>query len=375
MLHSVPLYGSGSGTYVRKLAEEFSKSHEVCVIYPGPPAYEKYITHNIEIKPVPVFTSHPTEPSRSFVEYDNHEIIQIISLYLSELSKLLEKFQPDIIHVQHLGIWCPIASMLKSLLNVPVVVTAHGTGLFVIERDSRFESMIRKCCADIDEVIAVSDSLRDKVVKTFPSLKEKSATIPGGVDLSKYSKPSMSKEEWRSTYNLKDKVILYVGRLIEEKGVQHLINVASAFPDAIVVISGSGGYENALKEMAIGKENVLLLPHLKDKIVDFFIHSDVLCVPSIWEEALGLVILEAMAAGTPVVASNIGGIPTAVKDGETGLLFEPGDEQDMKSKIKRILENPALSEMLSKNALKMVEEKFSWETIAGDVLKIYEKLI
>ncbi|MDK2953989.1 MAG: hypothetical protein PWQ27_1372 [Kosmotoga sp.] len=375
MLHSVPLYGSGSGTYVKKLAEEFSKKHEVCVIYPGPPVEEKYITHNIEIDPVPVFTSHPTEPSRSFVDYDSQEIVQIISRYLRELSKLLEKFQPEIIHVQHLGIWCPIAVMLKSLLNIPVVVTAHGTGMFVIERDERFERLIQNCIEGMDRIIAVSDSLKNKVVNTFLSAKEKSIAIPGGVDLSKYSKPSISKENWRSMYNLKGKVILYVGRLIEEKGVQHLINIASAFPEAIVVISGSGNYERTLKKMAAEKENVLILPHLKEKIVDFFIHSDVLCVPSIWEEALGLVILEAMASGTPVVASNIGGIPTAVEDGETGLLFEPGNEEDMKCKIKRLLEDPVLSETLSKNALETVKRKFTWESIAEKLLRVFEKLI
>jgi len=256
-----------------------------------------------------------------------------------------------------------------------VVVTAHGTGMFVLERDKRFKQLILKCVEDIDQVIAVSDALKSKVVEKFPLLKEKTITIPGGVDLSRYSKPSMSKNKWRLKYNLKDKVILYVGRLIKEKGAQHLVNIAPAFPDATIVITGSGSYENTLKKMITGKENILLLPHLKDEIVDFFIHSDVLCVPSIWEEALGLVILEAMVARTPVVASNIGGIPTVVKDRRTGLLFEPGNEQDMKRKIREVLEDTTLSDKLSGNALKMVKEKFSWETIAKSILKIYERFV
>ena len=375
MLHSVPLRGSGSGTYVRKLAEELSKKHRVCVVYPGPSSKERYITHNVKISPVPVFTSHPTEPSRSFLEYDSYEIAQIISLYLQETLKVFEEFRPDIIHVQHLGIWCPIASLLRNLFGTSVVVTAHGTGMFVLERDKRFKQLISKCVEDIDQVIAVSDALKSKVVEKFPLLKEKTITIPGGVDLSRYSKPSMSKNKWRLKYNLKDKVILYVGRLIKEKGAQHLVNIAPAFPDATIVITGSGSYENTLKKMITGKENILLLPHLKDEIVDFFIHSDVLCVPSIWEEALGLVILEAMVARTPVVASNIGGIPTVVKDRRTGLLFEPGNEQDMKRKIREVLEDTTLSDKLSGNALKMVKEKFSWETIAKSILKIYERFV
>ncbi|RKX43127.1 MAG: hypothetical protein DRP33_01935, partial [Thermotogae bacterium] len=153
MLHSVPLRGSGSGTYVRKLAEELSKKHRVCVVYPGPSSKERYITHNVKISPVPVFTSHPTEPSRSFLEYDSHEIAQIISLYLREALKVFEEFRPGIIHVQHLGIWCPIASLLKNLFGTPVVVTAHGTGMFVLKRDKRFKQLISKCVEDIDQVI------------------------------------------------------------------------------------------------------------------------------------------------------------------------------------------------------------------------------
>jgi glycosyltransferase involved in cell wall biosynthesis len=153
-----------------------------------------------------------------------------------------------------------------------------------------------------------------------------------------------------------------------------MINISSHFPRTTFVITGSGDYKDVLLELSKEHENILILPHLDDEIIDFFIYSDILCVPSIWKEALGLVILEAMASRTAVVASKIGGIPSVVKHNETGLLFEPGNEKDLIEKISLILNNPGLSRHLTANAYEFIKENFTWKSISEQIESVYYEL-
>ncbi|MGC9384981.1 MAG: glycosyltransferase family 4 protein, partial [Kosmotogaceae bacterium] len=284
-LHSVPLRGSGSGTYVCNLAENLVERHNLLVLYPGKALNESFPVKNIAVNPVPVFTSHPIVKSRSIINYSTSELIDIISLYDNELKEVLKEFSPDIIHVQHFGLWLCIPSLRKMSEKVPVVVTGHGTGLYVTENDRRIYNLVKEKTRRISKVIAVSDYVKNKVENLFPDLNNKIKTITGGVDIKKFEKARVTKSKWRKKYKLKDKVILYVGRLIKEKGVQHMINISRHFPRTSFVITGSGDYKEVLFDLIKEQENVLILPHLDDEIIDFFIYSDILCVPSIWKEA------------------------------------------------------------------------------------------
>ncbi len=375
ILHSVPLRGSGSGTYVYYLASNLMKKHELVVLYPGPQLKEPFPVRNIPVDPVPVFTSHPTVHSKSIMEYSVSELIEFISLYNNELEKVLIDFSPDVIHIQHFGLWLSVPLLKELSTEIPLIVTAHGTGLYVLESDKRFKKLFRESIDNLNRVIAVSNDVKKRTERLFPNLKNRIDTIMGGVDIYRFKKTGKTGYQWKRKYNLKDKVVLYVGRLIKEKGVQHLINVAPYFPDTSFVITGSGDYRNVLEKMSKVHENILILPHLDNEIVDFFVHSDVLCVPSIWEEALGLVILEAMASKTAVVASNIGGIPSIVRHNETGLLFEPGNEEDLKDRIAHVLNDRKLSKRLTENAYRMIKENFTWKKIAERIDSIYCKSI
>lgn len=376
ILQSVPLEGSGSGTYVRKVAEQLAKHHDVWVVYPGP-KYKvvDYKVFNIPMDVVPVFTSHPLVPSRSLKDYNDNEYVNLLGIYTSYVSRVIENMKPDVVHVQHFGLWCPVAAWLKTILKVPVVLTSHGTGLYLVELEERHKRVMNMCTHYVDEVIAVSSAVKKRIENLFPHLVNKVSVIHGGVDVKKYSNPACSLKEWRQKYGLKNRVVLYVGRLIKEKGVQHLINVAPHLRECSIVISGSGEYEAVLKKMAKSYENVVFLPYLGDSIVDFFVYADIVCIPSIWEEAFGLVILEAMAAKTPVVASRVGGIPNVVRNGETGLLFEPGNERELLSKIHFLFENPEVGKRLADNAFANVLEEFTWEKVAEKIDDIYKELV
>ena len=143
ILQSVPLEGSGSGTYVRKVAEQLSKHHDVWVVYPGPKyKVADYEVFNIPIDVVPVFTSHPLVPSRSLKDYNDNEYINLLGIYASYVSRVIENMKPDVVHVQHFGLWCPVAAWLKTILKVPVVLTSHGTGLYLVELEERHKSCL-----------------------------------------------------------------------------------------------------------------------------------------------------------------------------------------------------------------------------------------
>ncbi|MFO7881303.1 MAG: glycosyltransferase family 4 protein [Kosmotogaceae bacterium] len=374
ILHSVPIKGSGSGTYVQNLSLNLSKKHDVLVLYPGPINEESYPVKNITITPVPVFTSHPIVDSISMIDLDNEALIETISIYFHEFKNVLEDFSPDIIHVQHFGLWLLIASVYKRLANIPVLVTAHGTGLHVLENDERFLKLYSDVTDSMDRIVAVSDGVKSRIIRSFPDLEGKIDIVMGGVDLKKFDRPNITKTEWKKKYKLEDEVVLFAGRIIKEKGIQHLVNVAEYFPNTSIVIAGSGDYKKTIEKLSKNKKNVILLPHLDEEIVDFFVHSDLLCVPSIWEEALGLVILEAMAARTPVLASNIGGIPSVVENYKTGILFEPGNENDLKEKIDLLLKDTTLSKTLASNAYEVVKNNFTWNSIAEKIEALYVQL-
>lgn len=379
LLHSVPLEGSGSGTYAENLARELTiRGNKVTVLYPGPMVAEKpFSIRNIEISPVPVFTNHPTVPSVSFAELNDEKVSEVMRLYINELLNLIAEERPDLIHVQHAGPWVFPASLVASIFKIPVVITLHGTGIYLCQKDQRMRSLVRTGLQCVSDVISVSTSPLDGFRKMFGD-SCKSHIIPGGVDIEKFSTPTMRKEEFDEKYNLKGKkIVLFVGRLVKEKGVQVLIRAAKEYldKDILVIISGNGSYENTLKDLASGSENIRFLPHLGKKIIDFYIHSDVVCVPSVWPEALGLVILEAMAAKTPVIASNIGGIPSVIRNGENGILVKPNDPEELANAINDIQSDYRRAEALALEGRETVEKNFSWKAITNQIEEIYERML
>ncbi len=152
----------------------------------------------------------------------------------------------------------------------------------------------------------------------------------------------------------------FLGRLTREKGVEVLLNTLIS-TGSVAVIAGTGPEENSLKKLA--KENgignrVKFLGEVADK-QKFFSQIDCLIVPSVEAESFGLVIIEAMAAGIPVVASRIGGILEIIEDKKTGLLFEPGNKTELAEKIQFLLKNPKKAKIIKERAALAVGQRFS----------------
>ena len=181
--------------------------------------------------------------------------------------------------------------------------------------------------------------------------------------------------------------ILFVGRLIEKKGVEYLIKAIpyiSAWNECKLIIVGKGFEEDKLKKLVIDldlENNVKFIGKVsRNKITKYFKSSDIFILPSIVDskgevETLGVVLIEAMAMGIPVIGSDIGGIPDVIDDSINGFLVEPKSITDIADKVIKLLSDKKLRNKFIKNAKKKVKEKFDWNNIALDIENVINEVI
>lgn len=313
--------------------------------------------------------------------------IQIFTFVLAEFFSTfltLARGNFDIIHAQWILPQGIIAVLAKFIFRKPVIITGHGVDVFGLKKFNFIKASILKYC---DGCTVNSKATFDAAYRLCPSSKIK--IIPPGVDLKMFRKNKLDKR-WRKKFGNQPKIILAVGRLIKWKGFEYLIKslpyVLPKFPNAKVVIIGSGPEEENLKRTAqelnleIDK-NVFFLGNIEpDRLSRIYASSDVVVSPSITlsstgeKEGLGNVILEALASGTPVVASRSGGIVDMIDGYSTGLLFEEKDFRELAKKIVYVLSNKAVRERLSRNGLKLVAEKYAWKKISRKLGQLYESL-
>jgi len=196
-------------------------------------------------------------------------------------------------------------------------------------------------------------------------IDKKIEVVPSGVDLSRFStQPESVKDE----YGLEDKkVVLFVGRVIDIKGLKYLIAALEGSDYALVIVGDGPELPNLTK--AAEKKKVTLIAVGQKDPIPFYFSADLFVLPSIME-GCPLTILEAFAAGLPVVASNVAGIPELVEEGKNGFLVKPKDTIDLRKKIDRILMDDNLCIQIKKNNL-VKAKNYSWDKIAEKMEKIY----
>lgn len=213
----------------------------------------------------------------------------------------------------------------------------------------------------VDLFIAPSRFMAQQIAKRIP--EEKIKVLRNGIDLQ-----SMASNGQDHGY------ALYLGRLSHEKGVETLLEAHQRVSDSVrLKVIGTGPEENRLKD-AYGQAEFLGYkqgPELHNLITD----AAFVVVPSQWYENCSMVVLEAMAAGKPVIGSNIGGIPEQVEDGRTGLLFEMGNVEALAEKMNILATNPEMRSRFGKAARRKVELEYSLDGHCNGLLDIYRKLL
>lgn len=224
-------------------------------------------------------------------------------------------------------------------------------------------------------VIAVSKAVRDFNVSLGVPL-ERITVIGNGIDLARFNPDATVLDlGWsRGT-----PVVGFMGRLFWYKGLDLLIKAAplilKAAPGVKFAVAGDGPQRSQL-ERAVGRAGLAdafrFFGHIDDR-AGFYAALDILAAPS-RHESFGLAVAEAMAAGKPVVAARVGGIPEIVTDKETGLLFEPGDFRELAAKISELLLDPALAAHIAE-AARARASGFSWDETISKVERVYRKLV
>ena len=311
--------------------------------------------------------------------------IQVPLLIISEFFyafKVIKGEKIDIIHSHWVIPSGLVGGVFKKIFRMRHITTAHAGDVFTIE-NSKILSMIASYVFNNTDIItANSNYTKNVMMSTKNETKNKIEIIPMGVDISRFNPQKAS--NLRNTYGA-EYLILSVGRLVDKKGIKYLImamkDVIKEFPNAKLIIGGSGPEKDNLKKLSESlnlKENMFFVGYLKNSdLPKYYASSDIFVLPSIKTkggdtEGLGVVLLEAMACGTPVIGSDIGGITDIIKDGENGFLTKPESPNDIANEVIKLLADVSLRKRFLYNGLKNVQERFSWEIVTELFIKVFE---
>lgn len=205
--------------------------------------------------------------------------------------------------------------------------------------------------------------------------------VPTGLDIHKFG-PQVDGSEIRKRHRVEDRrVVLFVGRLASHKGIQTLIEAAPLIPEDIVfLLVGPGEFPRPwtrlMRQLGVEDRFLQVGKVPENELPAYYSACDLMVLPSVSRlEAFGLVLVEAMASGKPVVASDIPGVRDVVKDGRTGLLSEPFDPKDLAEKITAILSDEQLAIGLGREGRRLAAEMYSWEAIGKIIERIYQDVI
>ena len=358
----------------RNLTEEF----DVTVLVPAAPnALDEEIIDGVHVVRYHYFPIHKWEtlcyPGAIVprIKEKKRRILLVPFLFLALYYNLLKKLpEYDIVHAH----WLIPQGIVQSFFKKPYIVTGHGGDVTSLNISIMKKAKAR-CIEKASYVTVVSHFLEEKVQEIRKT--DKIAVMPMGCDTSNFS----SKHRVENLFGQgNDKVVLFVGRLAEKKGVKYLIRAMSNI-DAKLVIVGKGPLEEELKSEAkkCGGKVLFMGAKTHEELRAIYASADVFVAPSVTagdgdREGFGLVMLEAMASGIPVVAFESGGISEVIKHEKNGLLCKEKDVQGLEQNILRILNEPVLYNKLVSEGQKTVQE-YDYREVASRYTDVYMKAL
>ena len=386
------VYG-GAGVHVEYLSRELARKVSVEVHCWG--------RQNADEGDLHVRGQEPWDEISKGTEEKFKGALEALSLNLTQIKALSGI---DIVHT-HTWYVSMAGFLAKKLYDVPFVFTTHsleplrawkaeqlGTGYAL---SSWIE---RTAILDADAVIAVSSGTKDDILRAYPVDPERIHVIYNGIDLQQYRWTAETSALTAHGVDPAIPYVLFVGRITRQKGVTHLVDAIRYLPPGIQVVLCAGApdtpeisaeLQRKVEEARVFNPRVIWIEKMlaKHEAIQLYSHAAVFCCPSVYEP-FGIINLEAMACDAPVVASATGGIKEVVVDGVTGYLV-PFDQdpvtsfprdpdrfaRDLAAKLNELLADPEKCRRFGEAGRKRAEEKFSWTSIAGQTIELYQTLI
>ncbi|MEM2971286.1 MAG: glycosyltransferase [Candidatus Bathyarchaeia archaeon] len=362
----------------RALARKGVDVHVVTCDFPGAPEYEE-----IDGAKVYRFDSYkiPAFDFLSWVFSMNqnmaHRAMEVIDAHNGRV---------DVIHA-HDWLVAKAAIELKNFYEKPLVSTIHSTE---VGRRGGVHNDYQRTINEVEKwlvnessiVICCSNYMAEQVAQTLYVPKEKIRVIRNGVNVSRFNLNMDYKAVKQRFAKHDEKIVLYVGRLVYEKGVHVLIGAApkilSTLPNVRFIIIGEGGMKEQLLKEAwdFGIPHKVFFTGFVDEKTLALLYkvSDVCVVPSLYEP-FGITALEAMAAQTPVVASDTGGLAEIIEHDKTGVKVYVDNSDSVAWGVLKVLTDEAYANRLRKNAYRKIIEEYNWEKISSETIKVYHHVM
>jgi glycosyltransferase involved in cell wall biosynthesis len=373
-----------SGIFILRLVEQLSKDFDITVITPSPSDRikpdidQRFLIKCFRYAPKSLQILAHQPGGIPVAIKQNRWLYLVVPVFMMSMAfaSLCTALKVDIIHAN----WAAngfIAGIAGFIARKPVVTTLRGADVTRALQSPLDHFFLKRCLRFSDKIVTVSDAIQKIIKENHPQWSNKVITIPNGVDQEFISVGAA--REYKANAKVR---FVTIGSLIPRKKIETLLYALTKIKVSDIAelrVIGNGPQAQFLKELTIqlnlsGCVHFLgPIPHTK--IPDYLQDSDVfvLCSTS---EGRPNVLLEAMASGLPVIASNIDGIRELIEDGKTGLLFDVGDPEQLAKKIELLIEDSTERSMLGQGARNfIIENDLTWNNAAARYCSIYKEIL
>lgn len=388
LMKHFPLQGSGSGVYTVNIARALvRKGHEVCIIMPENEVLAELDVDGIRLHPVyfdscsadaldfdfPCFTTHPRSVM-TFYELDNAQVAAYEGAFRAAIEDEIAAFDPDVIHCGH--IW--LQASYAADYGIPLIITAHGTDLIGFQKSERFREQARKAFDTADAIITISKDSTALVNKLFGE-PEKVHLVRNGYDPTVFYPDESSVAEVLTRFDIDgdyDDIVSFAGKFAHFKGIDILLNAAALYErDGVAtIIAGDGELFGEMTALAkeLGLRHVHFVHNQPHDVLRHLYSCATVSLLTSRNEPFGLVAIEALACGAPVIASDEGG-PLDIITPEVGLLFQSENPEDLAREVQLVLDDDIDfdREEIARYAL----ENYSQDVSIDELIALYEAAI